>query len=298
MVRSGSLGSHGRSTDPVRQPTDRPTPPGALMGAVAKVFGVLLILSGVLLLVGGIAAAAFSATDEQDNQGQLLQDGERSDQNADVLVYGLAGAGLGLVLLIVGIVLVSIGPKPTASWVTAPAAQASPPAATPTPRRRAIVTTTAVAGAVALLALVAFAVGGGTPGGSSSMFGSFADGSGEELGSDVFEGTVAQGASLPVAGTVSGGDNDHDLQAPQGTRRLSAVVQWAPQDGGAETLEVIVTLADGTEVARASGAPGFAIDLADAGLDGAQLHYQVFPADPVGAVAEQPFTIETRFLAA
>src|SRR5688572_28458866 len=162
------------------------------MGAVAKTFGVLLILLGVVLLVGGIAAAAYSATDEQDNQGQLLQDGDRSDQNAGLLVYGLAGAGLGLILLILGIVLVAIRPKPTASWATAPTAptaQASPPAAQPAPRRRALVATAAVAGAVALLAFVAFAIGGGTPGSSSSVFGSFADGSAEELGSDVFEGT-------------------------------------------------------------------------------------------------------------
>src|SRR5688500_5462419 len=101
------------------------------MGAVAKVFGVLLILCGILLLAGGIAAAAFSATDEQDTQGQLLQDGDRSDQNADVFVYGLAGAGLGLVLLVVGIVLVAIGPKAAAPPPMTLAAAQAPPAAQP-----------------------------------------------------------------------------------------------------------------------------------------------------------------------
>ncbi len=266
------------------------------MGAVAKTFGVLLLIVGILLLLGGAGAAAYSYLDEEDNQDQFLRDGDRSDQNELVMLYGAIGAGAGLVLLIVGAVLLSVGGKVVVMAGGTPSK--AKPATRPEGRRKATISVLAVVGAALVLAAI-FAI---LAQGDESERGAFfrvlpGSDEGGILGSDTFNGTVEGGASTFLTGSVANGNNDHDLSAPAGTGWMSIAVEWTPETAGSERLVVIVSLPDGTEITRQAGTPGFTFEVTDAqvALSGAELHYRVFPADDAGVVASQAFTIRTEF---
>jgi hypothetical protein len=262
--------------------------------SAAKAIGAVLLVLAILLLLAAVAVAVFAAQDHQENDRSLLRDGDRSAQDEDAMLAAAAGGGLGLVLLIVAVVLLASGPKAAAS--ATPGAPAPTPKATKTapagpPRRGKAL---AIGSVVLLALLAALGIAIAARGGDGAPALAFLGGP-TGFPADTFNGTVERGASMPVAGGVASGDNDHDVQVPAGAHRLTVAVDWSPQPGGCAQLEVVVTVG-GVEVARHAGAPGFRFELAGNVLAAHTVHYQVFPAD-VAAVVEQPFTVTTAFAA-
>jgi hypothetical protein len=80
-----------------------------MAGAIFKGIGTLFVIVGILLLLAGGAAAGFSLYDQQQNEKQFISDPDRTDLNQMLLLNGGIGAGAGLLILIVGLVLTSIG---------------------------------------------------------------------------------------------------------------------------------------------------------------------------------------------
>lgn len=75
-----------------------------------RTVGVVFLILGIVGVVGGLAVAGYSYMNDLENQDQSVRDEERSASNAILGSTGLACAGIGLVLLIVGIVLNVVGP--------------------------------------------------------------------------------------------------------------------------------------------------------------------------------------------
>lgn len=80
-----------------------------MAGGVLKAFGILFIILGIVLMVAGLGAAAYGFTQEDANQEGVLDDPQESDQNQAIAAGGLVAAGLGLVLLLLGIILNAVG---------------------------------------------------------------------------------------------------------------------------------------------------------------------------------------------
>jgi hypothetical protein len=275
-----------------------------MANAISKTFGGIFLLFSTLLLLGGMAAAGFAFFQENQNHNRgLFADPQQNEQDQQLLMGGGIAAGAGVILLVLGLILVSVGRNPPVQVVMPSPAAPAAPAPTPGPgaahnrSKRGMAWAAGIFGGILVLALIGFLATGGGNGTGSSLFGGDASTPGASLGKDHYDGTVENGASNPIIGSVTGGNNDHDLKAPSGTHRIHAFVNWTQAAGGTGRLEVIVTLKDGAELAHQSGGPGFAIDLVRGDINGAELHYQVFPADNVGAVAKQAFTIETVFWA-
>lgn len=117
------------------------------------------------------------------------------------------------------------------------------------------------------------------------------------LGTDEFQGTLEGGTATPFVGSTGSGDNHHALNAPTGTSRIIAAMDWTPRNGGAEELQLVVS-SNGRELARQTGRPGFSLELI-APLGGSALDYHVIPAPPIFArgevVIEQRFSVSTQF---
>ncbi|MEA3189969.1 MAG: hypothetical protein QOD77_551 [Thermoplasmata archaeon] len=274
-----------------------------MAGGVLKTFGGIFLVLGCVLVLGGLAAAATGYVQESDNRDKgPFYDGQEGDINQQMVLYGLIGAGAGLLLAIVAAVLLAGGgargrralersiaargaPAETATGA-APARTASRKAVVPPPPppskngKGAII---AVVAMVALFGVVALLVAGGfkdivAPGSSRD-----ADTPAETYRAS-FNGTLA-GTAFGI-GFLPASDRLGEFVAPQDSAQCTLTLGWTPAPGGAETLQLWLGR-DGKEIANATGGPD--LQLQAAVLPG--LHdWQVGPGSG-DLVAQQEFTL-------
>jgi Rod binding domain-containing protein len=287
-----------------------------MAGGVLKGFGIPLIVLGIVLMVAGIAAAAYGYNSQQENHDRLLRDGDQEDQAEALMVGGGVGFAAGLVVLIVGVILNAAGngrrhrellqatagrAQATTATTTAAvpaaatAAAAAPASPAPSPKAAASGTPGSKKGVaialaclgVAAVVFLALVMG---KDGSAVGFGGHEE---PAFAAQDYDGTVRQAFSLPVAGsaTADTAGSQQEFDAPAGAHSLHIEVTWDRADAGADTLKVIVEK-DGTELGRSTGGSPVVLDLPVDG--GTHLRYRVFP-DGNAAVAEQPFHVHVTF---
>ena len=214
-----------------------------LPGGALKAWGVTLLVLGAATLLAGLLASAFGAGVVGEETGRLFPNDGRAQAAAILSAGALAVAGLGLVLVIVGIPLLVAGSS--RANAAAHASGQAPPAAS-----SAGVVLGVVVGAVAVALLLMFAFGGTTPG-------SGADDDRGRATTAVFNGSI-EGGGAPVLGTVgAGGERAQHVVTPQ-TRRgvVEAALGWEPTTArGPLVLLIEAATADGgwREIARAEG---------------------------------------------
>jgi hypothetical protein len=280
-----------------------------MAGGVLKGFGIPLIVLGILLMVAGIAAAAYGAYQMQEDQDRLVPRNDPDEAQALAVAGGL-GFAAGLVLLVAGLVLNAAGngrrhrellqaaagrpaaaAPPASPAPVVPAAPKTPAALPPPASKKGAVVAVVCLGALTLAVLGLVALGDGSRaaaglGGHPPAF--------QPLD---FDGAVRNAFSVPVAGaaTADTADSQRAFDAPEGARSMRVELAWDRAGAGADALEILVEAPDGsgwTELGRASGGAPVVLDLP---LDGAShLRYRVFPAGD-GAVAEQPFHVHVSF---
>jgi hypothetical protein len=81
-----------------------------MAGGISKTFGSLFIFLSILLILGGTGAAGFAFFQENQNHDRgLFADPHQTDQNQQFMVFGAMAAAAGVVLLILGLILTSVG---------------------------------------------------------------------------------------------------------------------------------------------------------------------------------------------
>lgn len=237
--------------------------------------------------LAGLAGAAYGYIDEDDNQEGLFADPERSDQNEALMTHGLVSAGIGLVMLVVGIILSVAGGSMSRS---APA-----PAGTAAPKR-------AWLGALVVLMVVAAVAAGIVWAGDGSALASPLGGDADQdrlLGELSFVGSVQSAYSTPIeSGTVDASQSTQTFVAAAGTQRIDVNMTWTPQQGGTGDLRMILEVQEGEawrELDRAEGQNSLASELQGPELDGATLRYRVFANADASVVLEQEFQVQVRF---
>lgn len=251
-----------------------------MTGGFLSVGGLVAVILGVLALLAGLATAGHGFVDENRNHGALLSDPERSSMNEDLMEYGLLGAGSGLLLLTVGIVLAIAGS----------ATRSTPDAS----RGRGFW----VAGGLGIVLALALMVSGFV--GDGPEFASFgAEGRTVLLDEAVFGGQVRNAYSTPVqSGTTDSSQSTQTFQAPAGATYMEMDASWTPQDMGARDLRIIIEIQeDGAwrERGRVGGQGPLSLDLQGPDLDGATMRYRVFADNDVSIVLEQDFRLSLRF---
>lgn len=73
---------------------------------MATSLGTPLLVLGIVLLAAGLGAVYFAQADAGDNEEQPFSDDDedRADRNEQLRTAGFVGAGLGIVLALVGVV--------------------------------------------------------------------------------------------------------------------------------------------------------------------------------------------------
>ncbi len=278
-----------------------------MAGAVAKTFGVLLLLIGVTLLLGGIGAAVYAQMDEQEHKEEqgpfgMGRDEEREQINQALLTGGIVAASLGFLLVVVGIVLMLVRGRESQGQqqiVTAGGAATSTSLAAgagrddgeirPEPGRAKLAAGIIVG--VVLLGLLVFA---GVTGSNPLGGGLFSSPPPPLIQTD--HHTANMGPSLHGGVSPVYGGQQAEFLAPEGTRSLVASYEWGPFTGGADNLRLIVSIDAGegyqivTDQVIASGD----IVVIDGGdgvpseWSGVSVRMRIEPADP-GIYQGQPF---------
>lgn len=271
-----------------------------MAGGVLKGFGITLLVLGILLMVAGLASAAYGAYTLSENDDRLIRSSDAQETGETLLIAGGLGFAAGLVLLIVGLVLNAAGngrrqrellqavaARPAASAQAPPAAKAAPASA---PSKKGALLGVASLAVVTLAVFALVALGDGTR--------AVGLGSTEPTYQPLdFDGSVVQAFSLPIAGSATADDaqSQRQFDTPDGARSMQVELSWDAADAGADALRIIVESPAGsgwTELGRAAGGSPVLLDLP---LDGAShLRYRVFP-DGDAAVVEQPFHVQVHF---
>lgn len=262
-----------------------------MTSGILKIVGLMLVVVSVLVLLAGLAAAGYGYVDENNNQEALLPDPERSSVNEDLMMYGLVGAGGGLVVLVVGIVVAVAGGS-----VSRRRAEALAPEASTRPSGRGVwVAGAAVALAVVLALLVTGYTGNGDGPGLASLAG---DSRTELLDEAVYDGQVRNAYSTPTgSGTTDASQSTRTFPAPTGTTRVEMELTWTPQDRGTGNLRLILEAQDGDswrELDRAAGQGPLTMTIQAPDLDGVTLRYRVFANDDASLALEQDFQVTVR----
>jgi hypothetical protein len=296
-----------------------------MAGGVLKGFGITFLVLGILLVLAGLAAAAYGLYTQEENDGQLLGDPEAEDQAQTALVAGAAAAAVGLLVLVLGIALNAAGngrrhrellraaagrpadapapaPPAAAKPATAAAKATAPPAPATTRAARRAPGPSAKTGAaiglaslgILVLAVLALALGDG---GRAVGFGGDDDRTFQPLS---FQGSVRNSFALPGADPVTTDDGEslQEFDAPAGATTARIELTWDRADAGADQLVVVLEHeqpGDGwRELGRASGTSPVSLEVT---LDPSFLHlrYRVVPAGSDPVVAEQPFEAAVSF---
>lgn len=296
-----------------------------MAGGALKTIGVLALLLGVLLLLGGLGAAGYGYYDQEqhaEDAGPLgvAEDSDRTQQNEMLLAGGAVAAGVGLILLITGVILMASGrtrathamnrelvaaASGSGAGATADAADATPPAAAvatgddPTRVRR--LTILAIVGVLLFATTVVFAVVG--PGSIGGLQGSSqaqrSDGL-TVIGAETYDRTI------PATATVLGSSRtpestSHAFTAKPGTDVLEANVTWEPAETGSASIQFSLEIdIDGAwvEVASKTGSSPIVLRVDDADkewdLSGASMRFRAFPGKD-GLNEAQDYTVALTF---
>jgi hypothetical protein len=76
--------------------------------AVSKQLGTIFLAVGVVVLLGGLAAAVFGYVDQNENNQGTFNDNSREQTNQQMQIGGTIAAIVGLVLVIVGVVPLAV----------------------------------------------------------------------------------------------------------------------------------------------------------------------------------------------
>lgn len=257
-----------------------------MAGGVLKGFGLLFIVLGGLAVVVGLVGAAFGAyvANEEDHRG-FFADRDKAEGGVLLGMGGLALAGVGLVVLLLGLLLYAIGAslarrelmqalaaRPAA--VPVALAPPDPPAAPPvqavsTPVSRPVSKPSKAGGvdgrvvglvlALVLGVLLAFLLF--QPGGPGA--GLVGGGDPPAVQSQTFEGTY-QNFRTPV-GVSYTGDPQHEMRlARSGPYVVRASLNWTAAPG-AQTLSITLegqeeSSGDWFVLAQGEGGPGLTVE--------------------------------------
>ncbi|HEX2065931.1 MAG TPA: hypothetical protein VHI93_03880 [Candidatus Thermoplasmatota archaeon] len=270
-----------------------------MAGSVLKTFGGILLALGIVALLVGLAAAGWGWYGESQNRGPfgVGSDPDRSKANEALLVYGGLGAGAGLLVLLVGIVLLASGagranralvravrdgPAGASSGVAAPAAASR--------KRGALWLGVGVAAAL-LLAVGLVLAGNVDLGGTTGQRG--AGGQPQPAFSTTLHGTVSSGPTVAGGSQLLGdGTPPEPFQVPTEAHRLHIKATWTPGPTCCKTLQLHLERRDGAawvEVDDHAGAPGFSYNVT-LGAPG-EYRFRVFPGED-GISAGQEFQVE------
>lgn len=272
-----------------------------MAGGVTKGFGItFLILGGVLVLAGIVAAAyGFFLASEQQDRG-FLADPDQEDLAEALLIGGGLAAGIGLLLLILGGILAAIGGGMARREMlrtiagAAPAAAATP-ASTPRRRSKAWIVAAIVVGVLLLAAVFFASTDEGQPG---SVFSALSSTEGSDTPAVVanksFDGRV-QGVRAPILGGLNTGSSQavHDLAITPGVHALRGTLNWtADAATGASSLVLILEAEkDGVweELGRGEGGPGLVVEAPPQSLP-ANIRARVFLAGD--GAGDQAYALE------
>ncbi len=299
-----------------------------MAGIGRKAFGSIFVMAGIVLLLAGIAAAGYGYYDQQEHEeewgpGGLGEDPDRTDQNQALQAGGAVGAGVGLVLLIIGAVGVSSGREARRLQIQKEMARSmgglsksleavepveatakNEVVATHTQETEAVredgrpkwlVPVAAGVGVLLVAILLVMASGGGGGGilGDDGLFGSK-----EDKAMATFERSHEFGPTLTVGGqSFSQAVQGNELPSATGASLLRVSAAWVPADNGAQSIRVLLQeQVDGvwTDVEDVVLLPGGTTDVSHAVQN--PMRYQVYPGED-GLVQEQTFAIQIEFWA-
>lgn len=283
-----------------------------MAGGALKGFGGTFLTFGILLLLAGAAAAGFAYMDQADHEDEsgplgVGEDQDRSDRNEILLVGGAAAAGIGVILLILGVILLASGGTRarqaelralTAPRTAAQDAIAQPPAKPEAEGgRKAVAVIVAVVGILVASVLVLALVGGDTAG---SMLG--LDGADDDEPESGLLGQQAASGRMAETVTVLGNSQSMDssavaLTVPSQTGRVHVQVNWTAAPGGVDRLEVQLEVEENGAwviVKEESGPSGVVVDATDERLATSAVRVRVFPGED-GASTGQDFELVATY---
>lgn len=266
-----------------------------MAGGVLKGFGATaMVLGGILLLAAlGGAGFGFYMLNEQQERGLFADEGAESEAEFVLLVSAVA-AGVGVLLLILGGILLAVGGsvarRELLRAVAAGASQGGAPVAPPASRTGWVVAS--VLGGILLVAVVAVAYFESLD--VPAAFGGPGQTEGDtvtEVLNETFQGRV-QGAGAPVVGGANAPTSQfiHEASLAAGAYVLTASLDWTESAAGASSMTVYIEVAVGGEwktVAEASGPPGTVATSPGVMIEG-EVRLRVF-ADDAGPV-DQAYT--------
>lgn len=260
-----------------------------MAGGVARTFGVLFLILGVLALVAGGAAAVYGYVDQQDHKDSrgpagIGEDPDRTERNEALLAGGGVAAAGGLVLVVAGIVLLVVAGARSRSELLLALSGSGGGGREDRARGKFLVSGLVVLGALVVVLAAVLAEGG-----SLGM-----DNGSGQASSEVFDGTVQPSVSLPTVGTVSPTAPRHVLSAPLAATRLVAVLDWTAGPG-VETLSLDLEQNVGGQwrtAATADGGPGFVLE---SSIDQASQWRIVAWANDTGPSPGTDYTLEVTY---
>lgn len=282
---------------------------GRVAGGVLKGFGVVFIVLGSLGILVGLLAAVLGAYVYNEEEGRgFFADRDKAEGGAILGIGGLALAGAGLVVLLLGILLYAIGasmarrelmqtlaqrqdagawtpappptptpaggglppPAPGASVAPPPTTPGTPAAARPAPPERGTSPWGILAGVGGAALLVLLLLLLFQPGGPLAAPG--ADDPDRDPQVEVYTGNV-QGVRTPLTGGVNSQGQTHVLspRPDLAPALLRGALNWTAGPGSPTGLTLILEARESgewVEKARGEGGPGLTVETPALGLEG------------------------------
>lgn len=281
------------------QTAKKGAPHRGAVGAVAKTFGILLVILGVAGLAVSVAAGVAAGQDGDRNARRgLFEDQDRAQADAAIVSASLAGGAVSLVLVVVGIVLIAlrspgpgqqqqqqatiyvshpgaVGVPHAASDATAPAfapvlpeaqvpvGPVAPTFPPPSLRTRAASASKPFAILLVIAALAGVAVIA-TFAGFGQPTAALPNPDGGPAPGTLLDARsdadTYRGASGPFVAADPLAANQHTYAIPAGAQHLQGWLNWTAQAGGAQSMRVTVTLGDHTFVDQGARPLGYTLD--------------------------------------
>ncbi len=277
-----------------------------MAGGVLKGFGGVSLAIGLVLLLVGIAAVAYAANNEEQNEDQgLFRDSQESDENQGIMYGGAAAAAVGLIVTIIAIILLVSGGARSQNETNRAIAEARPRndakeppgtmhevpvswAAGEEPRSNArpfiaIAVVVAIIVAIFLLMVTTGVV-------ETDGNGVFGPAGKKELLNETKSGTL-EGAY--TVGMYSEGAESGSFVIPRGTDTCTLTLTWETESlGGANQLRMSLVDDEGQLLGRNAGSSPILIIVERSDLGGTTATYTVSPASSTTYVNRQPFEIQ------
>lgn len=238
-----------------------------MAGGVTKGFGITFLILGLILIIGGIAAAGFGfSIGQREEERGLFGDPEQQDLASALLTGGAIAGGVGVALLVVGGILAAIGGGMAQRELLRAMRGSGTADRAPATRRTGWIVAGAIVG-ILLLAVGVYALRGGSDGGALSAFSAPAHEPADTIvANKTYEGYV-QGVRAPILGGLNTGNADavHELSLTPGILTLVGTLHWtADAPTSASTLVLILEANNAgawEEIGRGEGGPGLAVEV-------------------------------------